>query len=214
MAEIQHGVRHILSHPTFYNAFQNSLGIPKQREILTRDYLQPKPGQQILDIGCGTCDIIKHLDNYSEDYAYHGIDANQKYIKHARTKWRDRKDFAFFYGLADRSNKDIAPNDYDLVIAFGILHHLEDTEVQSMIESAWKALKVGGRLVTMDPCRYPDLNIIEKLLVKFDRGQNIRTLEEYERLLAKQFHSVQRHIRTGINHLPVRTLVYECVKTA
>jgi SAM-dependent methyltransferase len=39
---------------------------------------------------------------------------------------------------------------YDIVMAFGVLHHLDDAEGRELFRGARRALKPGGRFVTLD----------------------------------------------------------------
>ena len=58
MAQISTGVRAILSIPAVYSLLQKIMGAHKGRQILVRNYIQPYSGMKILDIGCGTADIL------------------------------------------------------------------------------------------------------------------------------------------------------------
>ena len=61
MAQITNGIRSILSIPIFYNLLQNLLGGKKARQEFINKYLQVSPNNRLLDIGCGTAEILDCL---------------------------------------------------------------------------------------------------------------------------------------------------------
>ena len=132
----------------------------------------------MLDSGCGPAQVLEHLP---AGVRYVGFDASESYISEARERYGDRGEFYQQYvSLETLSN----PGSYDIVTAFGLLHHLDDQEVRDFSTLAISALKPGGRLLTLDPTYVEGQNPIARFVISRDRGQNIRTPSEYQRLLA------------------------------
>jgi SAM-dependent methyltransferase len=78
---------------------------------------------------------------------YEGFDLSETYIEQARRRWRTRG--TFHCARLDASNLG-DPGAYDLVLSYGVLHHLNDHEAVALFELARRALKPGGRLVTTE----------------------------------------------------------------
>jgi len=96
-------------------------------------------------------------------------------------------------------------------LALGLLHHLDDADADRLIEVAFAALKESGKFITLDPCVVANMNFVEKIMVKIDRGRNIRTIEQFTSLVKKRFTKINANIRILIN-IPQRDIVMECYK--
>ncbi len=182
MAQITHGVRAILSHPLVYSLSQSLMGAHKSRTEFAANYIQPFTGMKVLDVGCGPAEILAYLP----DVAYWGFDISEAYIEQARTRFGQRGQFHC---------KQLQLNDlgklpqFDVVLALGLLHHLDDSIAMEVMQLAHKALKPEGRLITIDPCFTPSQNPIARFLINNDRGQNVRDKDGYEALACQVFSS-------------------------
>ena len=196
MAQMTRGLRSILSIPFIYNIIQRSLGQKRAYKILVSDYLSPDPQSRILDIGCGTARILDYLPR---EIDYVGFDLSPSYIKAAKSTYGDRGRFC-----CERVSRftitEMALFDY--VLAIGIIHHLDDCEATQLFQIAYQALKPGGRLLTADGVFVDGQSPVAKLLLKLDRGKNIRQKEDYEQLVKAVFNSVVTDIRYDIMPLP------------
>lgn len=101
------------------------------------DFLKAKPGERVLDIGCGTADILDHLDRVD----YTGIDYNPDYIAAARARYGNR---GMFICAAVTPELAGIYQGFDLVIATGLLHHLNDVEADALFATARAALRPAG----------------------------------------------------------------------
>ncbi len=68
--------RRILARPWFYKTFRRMVTTNTGRIGLVEDYLKPHPGDSVLDIGCGTADVLDDLP----DVRYFGFNASEEYI--------------------------------------------------------------------------------------------------------------------------------------
>jgi hypothetical protein len=98
------------------------------------------------------------------------------------------------------------------VVAFGLLHHLEDVEVEELLNKINKAMKPNGRLFTFDGCFVERQSSIAKFILTKDRGQNIRTKEAYEALTKKHFINVKTSITHNMLRIPYTHIIMECSK--
>lgn len=188
MAQITHGVRAILSHPFIYSSFQSLMGADKLRRNFVTDFVKPWPGMRVLDIGCGPADILAYLP----DVYYSGFDISEGYINQARKQFGSRGEF--HCKRLQSTDLEGLPS-FDVVLALGLLHHLDDAVAIGVMQLASKALKAGGRLLTFDPCLDSSQNPIASFLVHHDRGQNVRDKAGYDGLARAVFGSPRIEVR-------------------
>lgn len=196
MAQITTGFRKIFESPLVYNAFQNAVGAQKLRKFYIESYINAARNDKVLDIGCGTGDILTLLPN---DVEYVGFDLSEEYIDAARKKFGDRATWHC------RSVSDMDANHlqtFDIVMANGVLHHLEDSEAIHLIAIAAKALKPTGRFVCYENAFTNDQSFISRLIVAMDRGQNVRSPAGYAELLSSSFPSVTTNVYHNLLRIP------------
>ncbi len=200
-------IRRLLELPIVYDAFQRLAGGVRCRQCYVRDHLRPLPGWRVLDIGCGTGDMLPSFP----EVEYYGWDPSSTYIERARA--RNIPNSHFTCGLLTESNLE-HPGTFDLVHSSGVLHHLNDAQALELMRVARGALKVGGRLCTLDGCYYPRQSILSRWVLSMDRGQFVRDAEGYLRLAEQVFPRVQSHLYPKLlRPLPYPVLVMELTKT-
>jgi len=188
MAQITHGIRSILSHPRIYSLFQSIMGAHQARHMMAKNYIKPRPGMDVLDIGCGPAEIL----DYMPSVGYWGFDISQSYIEQATKRYGNRGQFTCKELTADDLNQ--LPK-FDIVLALGLMHHLNDQQAEAVLTLAHLALKPGGRLVTVDPCLVDGQNPIARFLILHDRGQNVRSQDAYVALAGRVFSKVNGEVR-------------------
>lgn len=189
--------RKILEHSFVYNLWQLFIGGEAVHRAFIDVYCKPRKHASILEIGCGTGTILEHIDE-ALGVRYCGYDENPMYIDFAKKKYGDRGHF-FCARVSDAS---IATDSFDIVLALGILHHLSEHESLKLIESAWDSLKPGGFLFSADPVWTNTQSRLEKFLMSKDRGQNIRTEEEYKQLVGTRFANIESHVVSRLLNIP------------
>ena len=202
MSQITHGVRAILSHPFVYSTLQSLMGAHSSRKSFVGNYVKPFPRMRILDIGCGPADILAYLPQVS----YSGFDISQDYIDQARKRFGPLGEFHCKH-LSVEDLESLPP--FDVVLALGLIHHLEDHEAIGVMQLALRALKPGGRLLTIDPCWDPSQNPVARLLIRGDRGQNVRDKAGYEALAKAVFEAPRVEVRHRV-WIPYTHCFMEC----
>lgn len=205
MAQTTTGVHSVLNHPFVYTLFQRLMGARAGWARLAHEYMRARPGDKVLDIGCGPADVLDHLPNVQ----YWGFDISQDYIDRARRRFGNRGTFtARYFTPADVAALPPA----DVVLASGVLHHMNDEEAAELFRLARLALRPGGRLVSVDPCYVPGQNMLARFLIDHDRGRNVRSEAGYKALAQSAFGEV----RTSVRHqtwIPYTHCYMECTKT-
>ena len=126
-----------------------------------------KPGEKVLDVGCGTGDLTLTAKNYvgAAGSAY-GIDASPEGIDLARKKAkRIGSDAVFEVGLIEKIPYLDAT--FDVVISRLVIHHLPDDLKRRGIAEIFRVLKLGGRIFLADfrPPKNPILAHVASALV-------------------------------------------------
>ncbi|MFQ5752897.1 MAG: class I SAM-dependent methyltransferase, partial [bacterium] len=168
-------MRSLLSHPVIYLMFQGIIGAKRARRESMRLYAPTKPGQRILDIGCGTGYVVEYLPNCE----YIGFDTDKSYINYAKNRYGNAGNFycqKFDDAAADKNGV------FDLVIMNGLLHHLDDNSVKLLLERVKRVLKPNAYVVTLDGCYIDNQSFIAKRLLDGDRGKFVREKSKYESL--------------------------------
>lgn len=197
MAEIKSGLRGLLAAPGWYEAVQFFMRAKESRRAFVDRYVQPKPGDRILDVGCGPGELLRYLP----DGEYFGFDPNAKYIERARRTFGSRGRF-FAKEFEESDATRLAP--VDIVVVSAVLHHMSDDQARSLFSLLRRVLRPGGRVVTIDNVFIPKQNPIAKLLISLDRGRNVRTPEGYRALAAQIFDSIE----TTITHKTIPPYTY------
>jgi 2-polyprenyl-3-methyl-5-hydroxy-6-metoxy-1,4-benzoquinol methylase len=205
MAQLTSGIRAILNSPKIYDFSQNLMGADAIRRNIVSNFIRPVENFRVLDIGCGTARILDYLP---KDVRYYGFDLSQAYIDDAKARYGSRGNFNC--ALVEQTTIDnLEP--FDAVIAVGVLHHLDNPQAIALMHLAHASLKQEGRLITIDPTLVDGQNVIAKYLVKNDRGQNVRSPEEYYLLPNRIFSKVSGQVKHR-TFIPYTHWIMECQK--
>lgn len=95
--------------------------IGRREASLVLECLQPRPGESLLDVGCGTGNFTRALAA-AVDGPVAGVDINRAWVDYART--RDTHGAA--YSVADARALPYPDNRFDLVMSIAALCFVED----------------------------------------------------------------------------------------
>lgn len=100
-----------------------------------------RPGQRILDVGCGNGLFFELLKNKKVNYL--GVDGSKKLILEARKKYPKTK-----FIVSRATNLKFPDKSFDLIFSFAFLHHLPSEKLrQKFLKDIYKILKPQGYFI-------------------------------------------------------------------
>lgn len=100
-----------------------------------------KPGQRVLDLGCGNARYYQLFKEKGIDYV--GIDTSEKLIKIAQAKYPEAKLFS-----GDALNLPFENNSFDKIYSIAVLHQIPSKEFRlQFLKEAKRVLKPKGKLI-------------------------------------------------------------------
>jgi cyclopropane fatty-acyl-phospholipid synthase-like methyltransferase len=174
-------------------------------KTLVSEYVQPTVGARILEIGCGPGTILGYLPQVD----YLGFDLSSEYIEMARKRFPDAR-FVCERVSQFSLNKQ---ESFDVVLALGIVHHLDDQEAKQLFQIAYDALRFGGKMITFDGVWTNDQSRVARWLLSRDRGEHVRKESEYVNLASQVFTNIKASVRHDLIRIPYSHLILECFRS-
>jgi SAM-dependent methyltransferase len=194
----------VLGLPVGYRLFRELIGGEQVFRAHLDNFVRPALDEKVLDIGCGPGDMVSYLPQTN----YLGVDISPQYVEAAKKRFGNRGRFCCSdigsFGLNGEEGT------FDLVLATGVVHHLDDRLASGLFELAARALRPSGRLVTFDGCFEPGQSNVARWILRHDRGKFVRNRPDYERLAETAFSSVQSHVRHDLLRIPYTHLIMIC----
>ncbi len=153
------------------------------------DEVKKEPFESLLDVGCGTGNSIESLKNEFPEKKYTGIDLAENMIAVAKKKRIPGTDFV----VGDAENLPFKEAQFDVIICKESFHHYP--HVEKFFQSAYRALKPGGRLIILDMAipavgRWINNHFILPLMKKGD--VHVYGIDEVKRLYRSVGFKVER----------------------
>jgi len=140
----------------FYRSFthHNFRRIEECRTLI--QWLDPKPGERVLDVGCGD-GFYDHAIARSGAQVV-GIDINERRLAAARKRnAMERTEFRFM----DAEAMDLPDQSFDKVVSFCVIEHF--SREQRVLEHIQRVLKPGGMLfISADSLSNPEITEAER----------------------------------------------------
>jgi ubiquinone/menaquinone biosynthesis C-methylase UbiE len=165
---------------------------PKVKVIASE--VEVLPAQKVLDIGCGTGD----RSDIFPPGCFVGIDINLEVVSFARHRYKRE-----FLNM-DALQLGLKNSSVDWILAVGFFHHLPDVDALTALYEANRVLTSSGRMFVLTVI-WPlsRWNIIGRTIRRLDRGDYIRTSDEYAILFSEHF-DIERQY-------PIRVLFWDIV---
>jgi len=131
---------------------------PRRQEIENRIWRKIiKPGNSVLDIGCGKGFFLKRIyDSFGDAVSYTGIDISPTVIHEAVTYFS----YPDYY-VGDAENLPFRDNSFDYVQLISTLTHVQN--IQNTLGEAHRVLKEGGYLFIVIHKRHVDPLIVSNV---------------------------------------------------
>jgi SAM-dependent methyltransferase len=197
-------LRRVLAIPAAYQLWRNVVGGSTVSKVLVSEYIQPKVGARILEIGCGPGTIVGYLPSCD----YLGFDLSPQYIEMARKRFPKANfvcERVSQFSLAKEQS-------FDVVLALAIVHHLDDAEARQLFQIAYDALKPDGKLVTIDGVWTDGQSRVARWLLARDRGEHVRSEPEYMGIASQVFSDIKPSVRHDLLRIPYSHLILECIR--
>jgi SAM-dependent methyltransferase len=187
-------LKKLLANPFFYHYSRQVLllGMPLKTWAALGNYYNKN--ERIADLGCGPADILRYTDPLNRPAFYLGIDQSGRYLKRAASRAAQKNIPSAFINL----NFDLLPsnegiktqlvkilNEYQIttVNLFGVMHHLNDPAVLTTLNTVFDSASV--RSLNTQDVLFLARNPINNFYASLDRGEYVRTEEQYDALLNK-----------------------------
>ena len=209
MSEIRNGVRHVLSVSSAYNTLQAILGAYRWRKQAIERYVVPElsPNAHVIDIGCGTGEVVSFLP---QGISYRGFDRNPNYIAHAASKFSKLTPNVIFSCEELSSQNSDQQTKANVILALGLLHHLNDDECVQLFKLARSLLVPEGFFLTLDPVYLATQSPLARWIISKDRGTEVRASGEYINLALTAMNEVQVEIDNAPLRVPYSGIIMKC----
>lgn len=116
------------------------------KSLVDTTRLQLKPGQSLLDVGCGTGrDMEKLLTRYGEGVELYGLEPSQDMLKQVPQQVTKSRNVRLSNARADKL--PYADNFFNYVTCSLVLHHLSDNDRQKALQEMHRVLKPSGTVL-------------------------------------------------------------------
>lgn len=161
---------------SFYDLMVNimTLGLIRRLRTLTVDHALLKPGESVLDVGCGTGGVtIPAKLRVGKNGTVTGIDPDLEMITIARRKAK-RAGIEIDFRIGVIESLPFPDGTFDVVTSSLMMHHLPEHVRLKGLAEIRRVLKSGGRLLIADMMR-PGPSFLEHLtFLVLHHGHSIR----------------------------------------
>jgi SAM-dependent methyltransferase len=191
MSPVRRGVHWLSTRPTLWNLFRRVLEFNFREEkrvigvelrpLAVRIRRDERRKPRVLDLGCGTGELAPVF--LKKGYSYVGIDIEQQRIDYAARTYPTGN-----FHVMDAGDISYPDGYFDQILVTGVLHHLSDEEVRSIVREMKRILSPRGRALVMeDIALRGSLNLLGALVHLADEGAHIRRPHQYSPLFEPEF---------------------------
>ncbi len=172
----------------------------KLLEIIKKE-VRMSDGARVLDVACGTGEIVVRLAKKYPASSIVGMDIAPKMLEEAKKKTKGVPAASFVQGNAERLPFDNAS--FDLVLMSEAFHHF--WEPQQSLAEIYRVLKKGGVFILADPGAdtLPQKIIFKYLGPLLEVHKKVYTQDELRALVEEAVFSVNKIFRYHMNNFLV-----------
>ncbi len=182
-------------YPYLYNFIQKLI-LKKSLNSDAGNLLNLINFENIIDIGCGESEVHKYF-KIKENQKYFGFELSDYFVNKLKKKYNNNN-FYFSKKKIDEIDFEKFDPEKTIILLIGVFHHIDDSTIQAFL-SKTKNFKI----VSIDAVILPGQNFITKLLFFLDKGNFIRKLSDYKRIINGFDYKVlhNRYLRFPYDHL-------------
>lgn len=159
-----------------------TLGQAPRLRKMTVEQALIKPGETVLDVGCGTGEVTLLAKTHARDGQVYGIDPAPEMISVARRK-AARKGLEIDFRVGVIEALPFPDSSLDVVTSSLMMHHLPEHLKGRSLAEIYRVLNPGGRLLIADFMR-PTGSFLDHLFIAFTRHQRLQAgIEDLQSLL-------------------------------
>jgi ubiquinone/menaquinone biosynthesis C-methylase UbiE len=197
----------IFDNAQLYKLFQYSVMKTGTTKIIRDEILKPNGVDTVLDFGCG---IGYHSVEFP-NAQYLGVEPIAGCVKKANQLFKSES--TNFINGDHLTLKSIPDHSFELIIAIGVLHHIDDEIFSEFLKETYRILKPGGRLTTFDPVFHVGQSKFSRWVVSQDRGIWVRTTEDYLQPIINVFKVPLNYmVYSGLLRIPYDHISIEVTK--
>jgi tRNA (uracil-5-)-methyltransferase TRM9 len=153
-----------------------------------------KPGDRVLDFGCGNGRLAGFLENTFQEYV--GVDVSQKLIDAGREKYnRNNIKFLKIDPFADKL--PFADNSFDIIFSIAVFHHFPGKEYRLQVaKELYRVMRPGGKLVVsvwnLWQKRFWKYHLIFGLKDKLDWGDLYIPFKSDDKIFERYHHAFRK----------------------
>jgi len=123
-------------------------GAYKRLLAMFDEMVQPKPGERLADLGCGTGAFTRRLHKFGLDLT--GVDISELQVARGNRESVDKDKERYVVG--DIRDTGLPESSFDIVVYSGVLHHCDTRESRvTVLKEGLRLLRPGGRMYAYDP---------------------------------------------------------------
>lgn len=146
-----------------------------------------EPANQLLDLGCGTGELMKQVLLEDRNKHITGIDLSQNMLDMAKHKVKQKADFV----LGDAEKLPFEDESFDLVYCNDSFHHYPHP--LKVVDEINRVLKKDGIIIIGDCFQKGIMRMIMNFFMRFGHSGDVKMYSEKEmkEMLGKYFHNIQ-----------------------
>ena len=152
--------------------------------------------QNIIDIGCGESDVLNYF-KIGKKQKYFGYEIDDYFVKKLKKKYK-KKNFHFSKKNINEINFNKFNSKKTIILLIGIFHHIDDLTIKSFLSKTR-----NFKIVSVDAVILPGQNLITRLLFYLDKGNFIRKLVDYKKVVRGFQYKIlrNRYLKFPYDHL-------------
>ena len=202
-------MKKILNLYLFYNIYQALIGCNKWHKRYYENFIRPiienKSIISILDIGCGTGNLVKNLPHTStqKKIYYTGIDYQQNYISYCIKKYPEHK----FFCQSALDYIDLKTT-FDIIISEALISNFDNENAEKFFENIIRHSNENTTIIISDMNYKKENSKIENLFLSNERGSVLRGKKEYIEILSKYFNIKSVFEINNAYRIPYQKIVF------